>query len=88
MLRYGNSRENPLDYMGLSPKMLVRIARFQRALRMRAVNSGSWSEVAYKLDYFDQMHMIRDFKGVCWRSSGSGAPTNCTPITLSVFSIY
>jgi AraC-like DNA-binding protein len=51
-----------LEYMGLSPKMLVRIARFQRALRMKSVSSGSWSDVAYKLDYFDQMHMIRDFK--------------------------
>jgi AraC-like DNA-binding protein len=51
-----------LDYMGMSPKMLVRVARFQRALRMKSPNSGSWAEVAHRLDYFDQMHMIRDFK--------------------------
>ena len=51
-----------LDYMGMSPKMLVRVGRFQRALRMKSANSGSWAEVAHKLDYFDQMHMIRDFK--------------------------
>ena len=51
-----------LDYMGLTPKMLVRIARFQRALRMKSTGSPSWSDVAHRLNYFDQMHMIRDFK--------------------------
>jgi AraC-like DNA-binding protein len=51
-----------LDYMGMSPKMLARVARFQRALRMKSFNSGSWAEVACKMNYFDQMHMIRDFK--------------------------
>jgi AraC-like DNA-binding protein len=51
-----------LDYMGLSPKMLLRIARFQRDLRMKSVNSASWCDVACRLDYCDQMHMIRDFK--------------------------
>jgi AraC-like DNA-binding protein len=51
-----------LDYMGLTPKMLMRIARFQRALRMKSTGSPSWSEVAHRLNYFDQMHMIKDFK--------------------------
>jgi AraC-like DNA-binding protein len=51
-----------LDYMGLPPKMLMRIARFQQALRVKSAASPSWSEVAHQLNYFDQMHMIRDFK--------------------------
>ena len=50
-----------LDYAGVSPKLLVRIARFQRALRMKSSGSASWSEIAHNLDYYDQMHMIRDF---------------------------
>jgi AraC-like DNA-binding protein len=50
------------ECMGLSPKMLVRIARFQQALRLKSLGSRSWTDVAHELNYFDQMHMIRDFK--------------------------
>ncbi|MBB5060487.1 AraC-like DNA-binding protein [Granulicella aggregans] len=59
-----------LDYTGLTPKMLVRIARFQRALRMKSDGSPSWAEIAHQLNYFDQMHMIRDFKAFTGDSPG------------------
>ena len=51
-----------LDYMGLSPKMLVRIARFQRAVRIKTQSASSWTEVAQSAGYYDQMHMVRDFR--------------------------
>jgi AraC-like DNA-binding protein len=51
-----------LDYMGVSPSLSIRIVRFQRALRMRAVGKAAWSHVAHHLGYFDQTHMIRDFR--------------------------
>ena len=50
-----------LEYIGLPPKMLSRIARFQRALRMRTSNNKSWLEIAHASEYYDQMHMVRDF---------------------------
>ena len=40
----------------------MRIARFQQALRMKLADKASWSQVACNLEYFDQAHMIRDFK--------------------------
>ena len=51
-----------LDYVGVPPKLVVRIARFQQALRMKTTHPTSWSQVAHALDYHDQMHMIRDFR--------------------------
>jgi AraC-like DNA-binding protein len=70
--------------MGMSPKMLVRIARFQRALRMKSANSGSWAAVAHKLDYFDQMHMIRNFKAFAGEAPGRAleqtAPDHLMPL--------
>jgi AraC-like DNA-binding protein len=51
-----------LEYTGLSPKALVRIARFQQVLKMKNVSSLMWAEVAHALEYPDQMHMICDFR--------------------------
>jgi len=51
-----------LEYTGLSPKVLVRIARFQQVLKMKSASSLTWAEVAHALEYHDQMHMIRDFR--------------------------
>lgn len=51
-----------LNYVGVSPKLLARIARFQQALRMKVIDKATWSYVAHHLDYFDQTHMIRDFR--------------------------
>jgi AraC-like DNA-binding protein len=51
-----------LEYTGLSPKVLVRIARFQQVLKMKSASSFTWAEVAHALEYHDQMHMIRDFR--------------------------
>jgi len=50
-----------LEYTGLSPKTLVKLARFQRALRMKTTHNMSWMEVAHATNYHDQMHLIHDF---------------------------
>jgi AraC-like DNA-binding protein len=59
-----------LEYFGLSPSMLNRIARFQRALLLGSSPNMSWLEVAHAADYYDQMHMVRDF-----RAFAGGPPT-------------
>ena len=48
--------------MGFSPKMFVRLARFQKAVELKRRNCDSWLNVSHDLGYFDQMHMIRDFQ--------------------------
>ena len=51
-----------LDYAGVSPKTLARIARFSHALRLRTERSLSWTQIAQAAHYHDHMHMIRDFR--------------------------
>jgi AraC-like DNA-binding protein len=53
-----------ITYTGLSPKKLVRIARFERALRMRWSTNASWTTIAHQLNYHDQMHLIHDFRSL------------------------
>lgn len=51
------------ERIGVSPKFYSRIVRFSNAYRMKEKNSHmSWGRVAASCGYFDQMHLIRDFK--------------------------
>jgi AraC-like DNA-binding protein len=51
------------ERIGMNPKMYARILRFSKAYRLReAAPQMSWTAIAYEAGYFDQMHMIRDFK--------------------------
>ena len=47
---------------GLSPKLLARIMRFDRAIRIvRFGEVASWSDLASQCGYADQAHMAREF---------------------------
>ena len=51
------------ERIGITPKSLGRLGRFQRALR--ALDGGSRTSlaaVATKAGYFDQAHLCRDFR--------------------------
>ena len=51
------------ETIGLGPKMLVRISRVQRAMRIATAHPGrSWSSIAADVGYFDQSHLVRDFR--------------------------
>lgn len=51
-----------LQYAGMSPQLISRIGRFQRALRLKVGGSSFWTDIAHRANYHDQMHMIRDFR--------------------------
>jgi len=51
------------DHVGISPKLFLRINRFQASLdQIRKRATQSLTEVAYQHAYFDQSHYIREFK--------------------------
>ena len=51
------------ERIGLPPKLFARLIRFSNAYRIRETNPQlSWSSICYESGYFDQMHLIRDFK--------------------------
>ena len=48
---------------GASPKLFSRMVRFQNALDTKARSSTkSWTDVAHEFGYYDQMHMVHDFR--------------------------
>jgi AraC-like DNA-binding protein len=63
-----------LDLVGMTPQKMIRVARFVHALRLRQAatekRSRSWTEIAHASGYYDQMHLIRDF-----RLMGGARPT-------------
>jgi len=49
--------------VGMNPKVFARIARFQAAVDAKLTNpTRTWLEIAHSFEYYDQMHMIHDFK--------------------------
>lgn len=51
------------EIIGTSPKQFLKVVRFQNAIFEKTKNPGlNLTELAYKCGYFDQAHMINDFK--------------------------
>ncbi len=54
-----------LHEVGIPPRLLASIFRFRRlfdAVEQEEATSGRWAGAAFAAGYFDQAHMIRDFK--------------------------
>jgi AraC-like DNA-binding protein len=71
-----------IEDVGITPKLFARTARFQAALDIKRMSpQRSWLGIAHELGYFDQMHMIRDFRilgghppAAVLEQSGDGQP--------------
>ncbi|WP_164014143.1 AraC family transcriptional regulator [Pyxidicoccus trucidator] len=51
------------EELGLPPKLLARLVRFDRVIqRLKAGSPESWASIAYAHGYYDQAHLIRDFR--------------------------
>jgi len=56
---------------GMAPKRYLRLLRFHRAVELlgRSANSArpDWAAIAYACGFYDQAHLIREFKAFAWR---------------------
>lgn len=51
------------ERIGMNPKMYARILKFSKAYRLHETSAGlNWTQIAHESGYYDQMHMIRDFR--------------------------
>ncbi|WP_158559423.1 helix-turn-helix domain-containing protein [Deminuibacter soli] len=51
------------EQVGVSPKTFARIARFNRAMQLKLEQpENNWTHIAHTCGYYDQMHMIKDFR--------------------------
>ena len=75
------------ERVGLSPKVFLRIVRFQEVLgglRFEATDRGRpWAEIAARHGFYDQAHFIRDFKLFVGESPGAWS---ITPESLAAVS--
>jgi AraC-like DNA-binding protein len=51
-----------LSQVGIGPKLLARILRFQQVFRAVERDDSGWAAVAADCGYYDQAHLIRDFQ--------------------------
>lgn len=72
------------ERLGVPPKLYARLARFSKAYRLRESRPGlSWTNITYECGYFDQMHLIRDFRQFAGVSPGVISGTiSATPVPL------
>jgi AraC-like DNA-binding protein len=60
--------------VGMPPKQFCRVRRFQRVIRGLAVGGAiDWAGVAAESGYFDQAHLIHDFRAIAGISPGEYA---------------
>jgi AraC-like DNA-binding protein len=50
------------ELVGLPPKRLARIVRFQTALQLAESGGHRWAQLALQCGFADQAHLIRDFR--------------------------
>ncbi len=51
--------------VGISPKNLARIMRFKHLVRqIRGETVVNWADVAYRFGYYDQSHLIQEFRAL------------------------
>jgi AraC-like DNA-binding protein len=51
--------------IGIPPRALARLVRFQRVFRLvhaRGESAGTWADLACEAGYYDQAHLLRDFR--------------------------
>jgi AraC-like DNA-binding protein len=58
-------------HVGLKPKLLQRVLRFQRAVMLENEGSLNWSQIAHRCGYYDQAHLIREFRTFSHRTPRS-----------------
>ncbi len=61
------------EHVGLPPKSVARVLRFERAVRLlgRVGEDVRWSDLALGCGYYDQAHLIRDFRQFAGATPGA-----------------
>ena len=75
--RLGRSRRHLAaqfrDQIGLPPKSVARILRFNRAVSLLSRPDADLAGIAFECGYYDQAHLNRDFRAFAEKSPGAFA---------------
>jgi AraC-like DNA-binding protein len=80
-------QKNFKQITGYTPKEYTGIIRFNFLLNRMLFSSKSLTETSYELGYFDQSHMIRDFRKVTGTSPTKFIDRGYTIPQMAAFSI-
>ena len=72
-----------LLHTGVTPKLYSRINRFQNSLLLIAKGGSSLTSIAYECSYFDQSHLIKEFRSFTGNSPSSFDPDNSSALLAS-----
>jgi AraC-like DNA-binding protein len=76
-------RRRCLEESGLTPKHLCRVLRFRHAVSMAAApRQRDWALIALDAGYFDQAHLIRDFREFTGRTPMSVFSNTAAPASI------
>jgi AraC-like DNA-binding protein len=59
------------ESVGIGPKEFARTVRLQRAIRTAAATSNDWGRIAADAGYYDQAHLIADFRELIGLTPGA-----------------
>lgn len=59
------------EEVGLTPKAVARVLRFERAVGLAERGNLSWGELALECGYYDQAHLIHEFRSISGRTPGT-----------------
>ncbi|WP_244239268.1 helix-turn-helix domain-containing protein [Corallococcus carmarthensis] len=59
------------ENVGIGPKDFARTVRLQRAVRMAAASKKDWGRIAADAGYYDQAHLIADFRELVGLTPGA-----------------
>jgi AraC-like DNA-binding protein len=60
------------EEIGLTPKAVARVLRFERAVQLAERGDIGWGRLARECGYYDQAHLIHEFRAI----------SGCTPGTF------
>lgn len=72
-----------LQHTGITPKLFIKINRFQKSLKLISGQNSSLTDIAYACGYFDQAHFIRDYKSFTGYTPSSFSFENSTALLPS-----
>ncbi|WP_146151369.1 helix-turn-helix domain-containing protein [Chitinophaga niastensis] len=51
------------EQVGITPRLFARVVRFNKVLLLKTMHPHkNWTDIAHSCGYFDQMHLVKDFK--------------------------
>jgi AraC-like DNA-binding protein len=70
------------EQVGLPPKTVARMLRFERAAALAEEGERGWAEIAFACGYYDQSHLVNEFRAIAGRTPTEFARDTTETVTF------